>query len=136
MRQTIPERVRLLVIQRAKFRCEYCKIHTEDLFFSFEIDHVIALKHGGTNDLDNLAFACPHCNQHKGSDFATLLDDFNDIVVLFNPRKHIWTDHFEFIEGEIIAKTRIGKASVKIFQFNKPDLLILRRLLSEVGKYP
>ena len=56
--------------------------------------------------------------------------------MLFNPRVHEWLTHFETIEGEIIPKTRIGKASLKIFRFNQPDLLIVRRLLNEVGKYP
>jgi HNH endonuclease len=136
MRQTIPERIRLLVAQRANFLCEYCHIHSDDLFLSFEIDHIIAIKHGGTNAIENLAYACPHCNQHKGSDFATLLNDFNDIVVLYNPRTHDWIEHFEVFDGEITAKTRIGQASIKIFKFNQPDLLILRKLLYELGRYP
>ena len=136
MRQVIPEKIRQKVAERAGLCCEYCRIHADNLFLSFEIDHIIALKHGVTNDLENLAYACPHCNQYKGTDFATLLNDFNDIVVLFNPRIHEWTKHFETIEGEIIPKTRIGQASLKIFRFNQPDLLIVRRLLNEVGKYP
>jgi hypothetical protein len=36
-----------------------------------------------------------------------------DIVILFNPRIHQWTVHFEVREGEILPKTRIGQASVK-----------------------
>ena len=136
MRQAIPERIRLAVAQRANFRCEYCHIHSDDLFLSFEIDHIIAIKHGGTSAIENLAYACPHCNQHKGSDFATLLNDFSEIVVLYNPRTHNWTEHFDISDGEIVAKTRIGQASIKIFKFNEPDLLILRKLLFELGRYP
>jgi hypothetical protein len=136
MRKTISDKTRLMVAQRAEFRCEYCRIHSADLFLSFEIDHIIALKHGGNNHPDNLAYACPHCNQHKGSDFATLLNDFNDIVRLFNPRIDNWNIHFEAVNGEIVAQTRIGEASVKIFRFNQPDLLIIRRLLTQVGRYP
>jgi HNH endonuclease len=136
MRKTISDKIRLIVAKRAEFRCEYCRIHSDDLFLSFEIDHIIALKHGGGNHPDNLAYACPHCNQHKGSDFATLLNDFNDIVRLFNPRIDHWFDHFEAINGEILAQTRIGEASIKIFRFNQPDLLIIRRLLTQAGRYP
>ena len=136
MRKAINERIRTFVAERANFRCEYCRLHSDYLFLSFEIDHVIAVKHGGTNNLDNLAYACPHCNQHKGSDFATLLDDFRNIILLFNPRIHDWNTHFETLHGEIIAKTQIGEASVKIFQFNNPDLLIIRQILSESDLYP
>ncbi len=134
MRQAIPEKIRNFVANRANFRCEYCQIHSDDMFLSFEIDHVIPLKHGGTNATENLAFACPHCNQHKGSDFATLFGD--DIVRLFNPRLEKWSAHFETFNGLISPKTRIGEASLKIFKFNQPDLLILRQILSEEGRYP
>ncbi|WP_345264689.1 HNH endonuclease [Nibrella viscosa] len=136
MRQSIPDRDKLLVAQRANYRCEYCRIHSDDLFLSFQIDHIIPLKHGGTNTINNLAYACPHCNQHKGSDFATLLNDFTDIVLLYNPRTDLWTTHFEVVDGKIVAKTRTGQASIKIFQFNQPDLVILRRLLGLAGRYP
>ena len=136
MRRSISEKTRRLVAERANFRCEYCRIHEEDLFISFEIDRIIPLKHGGNDQFENLAYACPHCNQHKGSDFATLLDDFDDIVMLYNPRKHDWITHFETSRGEILAKTRIGRATGKIFQFNQADLVILRSLLMEAGRYP
>ena len=96
MRQAIPEKDRLFVARRAGFRCEYCRIHADDLFLSFHIDHIIPLKHGGTNDTDNLAYTCPHCNQHKGTDFATLDRETGQAVFLYNPRHQIWQDHFSF----------------------------------------
>jgi 5-methylcytosine-specific restriction endonuclease McrA len=127
---------RLKVAKRAHYRCEYCCLHEDDLFLSFELDHIIAIKHGGSDDLENLAYACPHCNQHKGSDLVTVLDDSDEFVPLFNPRVLLWEEHFRVLEGEIIPKTNIGRATVKLLQFNSPDLLILRKLLHEVGRYP
>ena len=134
MRQAIPDKIRDFVAKRANFRCEYCQIHNSDMFLAFEIDHIIPIKHEGKNDIENLAYACPHCNQHKGTDFATITK--GDIIPLYNPRKELWQDHFETENGEIIPKTQIGEATIKIFKFNKPDLLILRRILHEVGRYP
>ena len=81
------ERIRTQIAQRAKNRCEYCKIHEDDMFIGFEIDHIIANKHGGGDEMENLAYACPHCNQHKGSDLVTFIDSYDDIVMLYNPRK-------------------------------------------------
>lgn len=74
------------------------------MFLSFELDHIIPIKHGGNSDLENLAYACPHCSQHKGSDFATISK--NEIVMLFNPRKEVWVEHFEIVEGHIASKTK------------------------------
>ena len=41
------------------------------IYLAFEVDHIIPLKHGGSNPIENLTYACPHCNHYKGSDFAT-----------------------------------------------------------------
>jgi hypothetical protein len=136
MRKTVSEKDRTIVAKRANYCCEYCRLHERYMFLAFEIDHIISLKYGGGNELENLAYSCPHCNQYKGSDLTTFLESYDDIVQLYNPRKQIWSEHFETLNGEIIAKTRIGKATVKIFRFNDPDVLILRRELSQIGLYP
>jgi HNH endonuclease len=130
------EILRLKIAKRAENRCEYCRIHEDDMFIGFEIDHIIANKHGGGNEIENLAYACPHCNQHKGSDLVTFIDSYDDIVMLYHPRKHKWEEHFETNLGEIIAKTKIGKATIKLLKMNDIDLIILRNMLSEIGRYP
>lgn len=106
------------------------------MFLSFELDHIIAQKHGGTDEIENLAYACAHCNQHKGSDLVTVLETFDEYVPIFNPRIHTWEEHFLVNEGEILHKSRIGQATVKLLRFNEPDLLILRKLLQKLGRYP
>ena len=40
------------------------------MLVAHEIDHVIAEKHGGQTDKDNLALACTLFNKYKGSDLA------------------------------------------------------------------
>ena len=67
---------------------------------------------------------------------TTILENYDDIIVLFNPRKEEWTEHFDIQNGEIIGKTRIGKATIKLLQLNQPDLLISRQILSQSGRYP
>ena len=125
-----------MVAQRAQNRCEYCRIHQDDMFIAFEIDHIIARKHGGGDEIDNLAFACPHCNQHKGTDLTTYLLESNRIVMLFNPRKDDWEEHFAVVEGEILALSEVATGTIKLLQLNNIDLVILRKILSEIGRYP
>lgn len=38
----ISKSTRLEVAKRANHRCEYCHLHEEDMFLSFELDHIIA----------------------------------------------------------------------------------------------
>jgi hypothetical protein len=135
-RMSKSDQLRGEVAERADFRCEYCRIHQDDMFISFEIDHIVAQKHGGGNEIENLAYACPHCNQHKGTDMVTFVDDYNDVIRLFNPRIDDWYEHFETTIGEVYSETKIGKATIKLLKINDVDLIILRGLLIELGRYP
>ncbi|MBI5916353.1 MAG: HNH endonuclease [Bacteroidetes bacterium] len=136
MSRHIPISLRRLVAKRAGFRCEYCQLHESDSFLPFEIDHIISLKHGGGDETKNLAYACPHCNQYKGTDLTTFLKSYKDIVAIFNPREHDWQEHFDIEYGEILAKTKIAEATIKLLKLNEPERLIVRRLLMEAGRYP
>ncbi|MCY7330954.1 MAG: HNH endonuclease [Saprospiraceae bacterium] len=132
----VSERARRLVAERAGHRCEYCRIRQIDAFIGFEIDHTVAQKHGGGNEAGNLALACPQCNAHKGTDLTTFLESYQDIVPLFNPRLHRWSSHFTTEGGLILARTRIGQATIKLLQFNDPDRIIQRSMLAEAGCWP
>ena len=51
--------VRRLVRLRAGGRCEYCRVHEfDEPLFSFQIEHIVAKKHHGTDDPGNLAWSC------------------------------------------------------------------------------
>lgn len=42
--------------------CGYCE---RELNGDYEVDHMIALSAGGTNDWSNIAITCPPCNARK-----------------------------------------------------------------------
>lgn len=102
----------------------------------FQVEHIISIKHGGKNTVENLAYACPICNSGKGTDLGTVLDDDDIVVRFFNPRKHNWHDHFEISAGMILPKTSIGTATVKILDFNRLERILERLELIEAGVYP
>lgn len=82
---------RALVRSRAAQRCEYCQLHERDLpLFPFHIEHIIARKHRGTDDPDNLAWSCHHCNLGKSSNLSGIDPKTGRVVPLFNPRQHRW----------------------------------------------
>jgi hypothetical protein len=96
MSSYISAQLRREVIERAENCCEYCRISQEDQFFAFEIDHIIAEKHGGATVSENLCLSCPECNAFKGSDIASI--DWNhgeQVTQLFHPRKQVWESHFK-----------------------------------------
>ncbi len=137
MSSKISKALRHKVARRAFFTCEYCLFPEKYLATNFHVDHIRSLKHGGLTVLDNLAFTCPHCNQNKGSDIATFIDDNNEQTVrFFNPRKDVWHNTFEISNYLILGKTLVGIATVKILGFNEPDRVIFRKALIEAGIFP
>lgn len=72
-RPYISQELRRLVTARAEHLCEYGLIHEQDTAFGCAVDHIISLKHGGTTDADNLAYACVFCNRFKGSDIGSIV---------------------------------------------------------------
>jgi hypothetical protein len=127
---------REIVASRSEYRCEYCLLSENVSFFKFHIEHIKSLKHGGTSNIDNLAYGCPDCNFAKGSDIATFGTDDDTIIRFFNPRKDVWSDHFTLNGGAIYGKTPIGEATMKIFKFNETERLIFRQQLAALNLYP
>ncbi len=136
MSKKISLSIRANVAERANYKCEYCRLREEDAFLDFHVDHIVSQKHGGGSELENLAYACPQCNQYKGSDLTTFLGSYRNIVPLFNPREEDWFVHFKAEKGEVIPKTKIGEATVKLLRLNDPERVIIRKLLQEIGLYP
>ena len=73
------------VWQRAADRSEYCLMPSFALPLPFQIDHIVAEKHGGQGVANNLALACPHCNRFKGPNIAGIDPLTRRITRLFNP---------------------------------------------------
>jgi 5-methylcytosine-specific restriction endonuclease McrA len=87
--------LRLLVRERARHSCEYCRLAARDApFLAFHVDHIIARQHGGTDDPDNPALACLWCNLHKGPNLSGIDPETGQITALFHPRRDQWSAHF------------------------------------------
>ena len=107
--------VRALVRERARERCEYCRLPQSRLpVTTFHVEHVVALQHGGTDDPDNLALACDRCNAFKGPNLTAIDPDTSAVVRLFNPRLQAWRDHFRQVGFEVVGLTEVGRATVRL----------------------
>ena len=127
------------VIERADQCCEYCRLSQDDIFFAFEIDHVIAEKHGGATRTENLCLSCPECNAFKGSDIASVDWAQGEIIVaLYHPRQQRWDDHFQvdLTSGHIEALTETGRVTIFLLHLNNLDRIMDRKLLIDVNRYP
>lgn len=121
------------VAERARRRCEYCHFPERYSELRFVCDHIVARKHGGSNEIGNLAFCCPHCNSHKLDNIAGLDADDENPVRLFNRRRDNWSEHFRWEKAMLVGVTAIGRTTVKVLQINHPSRMRTRLALLTEG---
>lgn len=123
---------RQLVRERAGNRCEYCGLHQDHSpLATLQIEHVNPRKHGGTDTIENLALACIDCNLSKSSNIAGRDPQSSGIIALFDPRRDVWADHFQFSGAYIVGTTAIGRATIAVLNMNSDYQLELRATLLE-----
>lgn len=130
------EAVRALVRRRAGNRCEYCHLRQQHLPYStFQIEHIVARKHGGNDEASNLALACDRCNAHKGANLTGVDPETGDITELFNPRQHTWEEHFQIADVMIVGLTAVGRTTVLVLNMNEERRVRLRAVLKRQGSF-
>lgn len=130
--------IRRQIFHKANYRCGYCLTSQYVIGPLLELEHLIPLALGGTNDESNLWGACPVCNGAK-SDRITASDlETNQTASLFNPGRDAWTNHFSWQEnGTIIhGLTPVGRATVSLLNMNHPDTVLARQLWVLAGWHP
>jgi hypothetical protein len=103
---------------------------------TFPIDHIEPRSADGTNDPENLALTCPHCNACKWTASESTDYETGEVVPLFHPRRQPWEEHFEWAAGgtgELLGRTATGRATIHGLRINDPQMIELRRLLFELG---
>jgi 5-methylcytosine-specific restriction enzyme A len=70
-RNPIPAAVRQYVFERDRFQCQNCgRSSLHDATVKLNIDHIIAVANGGSDDLSNLQTLCDRCNQQKSKHYS------------------------------------------------------------------
>lgn len=57
--------LRIKMLKRQAFLCAYCGCSLEGK--AANIEHILPVRIGGTNKIDNLVMACQPCNKRKGN---------------------------------------------------------------------
>jgi hypothetical protein len=125
-----------LVWERAGGRCEYCRVAQEDDRLPFEIDHIIAKKHGGPTRPGNLCLACFADNNHKGPNIGGLDPRTGKLTPLFNPRRHKWGRHFRWDGPVLVGLTPVGRTTIIVLEMNLDYRVAFRQCLIDEGVFP
>jgi HNH endonuclease len=117
---------------RAAYLCEYCRLPQELSELRFHIEHIIPREHGGGDQADNLALACPDCNLRKGPNLTGIDPQTGDVVRLFHPRRDIWSDHFGHLGLCVVGITAVGRTTASLLGMNDPERRRVRELIARI----
>lgn len=102
----------------------------------FHVEHIVPRSLGGSDDLDNLAWACPGCNLTKANR-VTITDPLTgQLVRVFHPRVDGWSEHFSWEDYQLVGLTLIGRALVDAFNLNHARRIRVREVEAKFGLFP
>ncbi len=121
------ESTRQFVRSRAENCCEYCQLCQDDSpLAALHVEHIIPKKHGGVDDVNNLALACIDCKLHKGPNLTGLDPETGELCRLFHPREQKWEVHFKWLGIYVVGITAVGRTTVKVLDMNSNERIELR----------
>jgi hypothetical protein len=134
----VPEATRRRARKAAEDRCGYCLSHQRYLLGPLEIEHLVPLLRGGTDDEDNLWLACARCNRFKGAQVEARDPLTGEVGPLYNPRTQRWIDHFQWDAGGAMVRglTPVGRATVEALRLNHEHAVAVRRNWIMAGWHP
>lgn len=137
MSETIAK-LKQLVFERANGCCEYCRSQVEFSPDPFSVEHIIPRVLGGLFELLNLALSCQGCNNHKFTCIAAIDVVSGNMVPLYHPRQHRWSEHFAWNEDYslMLGLTSVGRVTIERLQLNRQGVVNLRRMLYANDQHP
>jgi hypothetical protein len=134
---TVSPSQRQFVRDRAGDCCEYCRLALISKTVPFNIDHIIPLKHDGSDVVENLCLACYNCNAFKSHDLTGFDPATGEITRLYHPRTQLWDEHFALQDDmQIVGLTPEGRTTVRVLQINLKERVEIRQALAEINEYP
>lgn len=134
----ITEALRREIRDVAGQRCGYCLSRQDLVLGVLEIEHIVPLTKGGTDEKANLWLSCSLCNRYKATQIAASDPQTDATVPLFNPRKDKWHDHFDWSSDGVLVlgSTARGRATIQALRLNNELAVEVRRNWVLAGWHP
>lgn len=134
----VSPKLRTLLENRDRQRCQYCYTTEENCGLRMHVDHILPESAGGGSTPDNLCLACFSCNVYKWARQRAKDQLTNEMAQLFHPVRQNWNEHFTWDESKtkIIGLTPSGRATVSALKMNNPTVVNSRRRWVSAGWHP
>lgn len=140
-RKRLGKRVRFEVFKRDNFTCQYCGAEAPAAVL--QVDHILPVAEGGTNDLTNLVTACVGCNAGKSdkllSDDAAVKRQRREMERLQERREQIemmaeWRRSLDGLaDAEVEEVAGYWREQVPGYHLNDRGLREARKLVRKFG---
>jgi hypothetical protein len=137
-RKSISKKLRFEIFKRDQFVCQYCGSHPPSVIL--HVDHIIPVKEGGENDMDNLITSCATCNLGKSANLLTSiplsLKEKSELVkeseAQIKAYSKVMQDKKDRLDYEMwkVAATIEGADYIK--QYNRADLKTIEVFLQRL----
>lgn len=108
-------------------RCGYCGVHETSVGGELEVDHFHPQAAGGSDDVENLVYACTACNRFKG-DYAPAPNAPVSLQLIHPLRDDLSVHVEETAHGRLVGLTPRGWFHIQRLHLNRPLLVERRRL--------
>jgi hypothetical protein len=116
--------IREQVRRRAQYACEFCGTTEIDAGGTLTIDHFQPRTKAGSDELENLIYACIACNQYKQGYWPST----EASLPLWNPRQEPASQHFvDDEDGQLRSLTATGVFTIKRLRLNRSQLIAARQ---------
>lgn len=116
--------------ERFAARCGYCGVHEDSVGATLTVDHHRPRSRGGSDESENLVYACPRCNEHKGPYWHEVDPPH---VRLLDPGRDDLTLHLrESDDGRVSGITAEGLFFIEKLRLNRAPL-VAHRLRAKIG---
>lgn len=127
---TVPPAMRETVRSHYNYCCAYCGISEIEIGGLLEIEHYQPTSKGGSDEFDNLLYACTTCNRFKAGYWPG--DAAPENLYLLHPGKEDLRAHIaELIDGKLIGITERGWLHIQLLHLNRPQLVESRQMRSQ-----
>jgi hypothetical protein len=114
--------VKRLVRSIYVMRCGYCQVSEAEVGSELTYDHFQPASQGGSDDADNLVYACHACNEFKGDYFG----DTEETRLLHPLRDNLKLHLRQAPDGTLQGITALGQRFINLLQLNRPPLVLYR----------
>jgi HNH endonuclease len=115
----VSRRARQGLRQRYNFCCGYCGVSEREVGAELTVDHFRPERHGGTDEVANLVYACHACNEFKSDFWST-----DPAHQLLHPGQDLLTEHLrEEADGTLHALTDRGAFHLAKLHLNRQPLI-------------